>query len=471
MGSGCFRRVNAGDRRCCRRRTRRGASAAPGPDEHAKPVVQARTLTAPSASWFDAAGTPEEITVAINKSRVISTEKSFRQITVGNPEVADVVPLAPNRFYILGRKLGSTNLVIADRDNRPLGIYDVLVGYDIEALRRAIAIVAPDEVIDVSYSGNGVTLAGTVDSGTKAAQMVTLAETFAPGHVNNMLLVKGSQQVMVSVRFAEVQRAALKDFGVNTEATIFGNNGKSKWTFSSGDGLNPDAFASGGVAAAGAKYAFNAMIDALEQKGMVRTLAEPNIIALSGDTASFLAGGEFPIPVAQSISVDVPGSDYGALSVEFKQFGVGLAFTPTVIGTDTVNLEVSSEVSTIDPTVSFQNGSITIPGLAVRRTKTTVELLDGQSFAIAGLLQDDLNTNVRGLPGLQSIPILGALFRSENFKRQQSELVVIITVHLVRPTTTDKLTDPTKAAQPPSEADLFLHGRTGAKPEAASAAP
>lgn len=428
-----------------------------------QPNTHARTMAAPLVpmTWTDAAGQPEQIAVAVNKSRVISTASNFRQITVGNPEIADIVPLATNRFYILGRKIGSTNVVISDANNRPLGIFDVLVGYDIESLNLAIREIAPDDPIQVSHSGNGVTLSGTVDSGTKAGQIASLASTFAPDHVNNLLLVKGSQQVMLSVRFAEVQRSALKELGVNTEATIFGNNGKSIWNFSSGEGVNPEAFASGGVTATGAKYAFDAMIDALEQRGMVRTLAEPNIISLSGDTASFLAGGEFPIPVAQSLGASIPGSTYSGLTVEFKQFGVGLAFTPTVLGKDTVNLEISSEVSTIDPSVSFQNGSITIPGLAVRRTTATVELLDGQSFAIAGLLQDNLNTSVRGLPGLQSIPILGALFRSENFKRQQSELVVIITVHLVRPTTADRLADPTKTSAPPSEADLFLNGRNG----------
>jgi pilus assembly protein CpaC len=448
-----------------------GSAPATPAEAKAAAAVQSRTLVAPttSSTWTDAAGAPELITVAINKSRVISTGKSFRLITVGNPEVADVVPLATNRFYLLGRKLGSTNVVIADANNRPIGIFDVVVGYDLDALQRAVREIAPDDVIEIRNSGNGVTLMGTVDSGTKAGQIATLADTFAPDHVNNLLLVKGSQQVMLSVRFAEVQRSALKDMGVNTDATIFGKNGKTKWNLSSGEGINPEAFASGGVAATGARYAFDAMIDALEQKGMVRTLAEPNIIALSGDTASFLAGGEFPIPIAQSSGLNASNANYAALSVDFKQFGVGLSFTPTVIGKDAVNLEMSSEVSTIDPSVSFQNGSITVPGLAVRRTKTTIELLDGQSFAIAGLLQDDLNTSVRGLPGLLSIPILGSLFRSENFKRQQSELVVIITVHLVRPTTADKLADPLQNSLPPSEADLFLKGKSVAKPDTVAA--
>lgn len=432
-----------------------------GPVAAVKQAPRIAIAGAGRSSWHDAAGEPSEIGVAVNKSRMISTDVSFRQIVVGNQEIADVVPLATNRFYVLGKKIGSTNVLLSDATGRPVAIFDILVGYDLESLKRALYEVAPDDAVEVRASGNGITLSGTVDSATKAANIVSLAESFAPQHVNNMLLVSGSQQVLLSVRFAEVQRSAMKDVGVNTNVTLFGNDGKNKWSFASGSGVNPEAFVKGGVTVAGARYALDTMIDALEEKGMVRTLAEPNIIALSGDTASFLAGGEFPIPVAQSqgASGSLPG--YSAIAVEFKQFGVGLSFTPTVIGKEAINLEVNSEVSLIDPSVSFQNGSISVPGLSVRRTKTTVELLDGQSFAIAGLLQDNLNTAIRGLPGLQSLPILGTLFRSQNYTRRQSELVVIITVHLVRPTTIEKLAQPTDAYLPPKEFDFFLLGRPG----------
>ena len=186
------------------------------------------------------------------------------------------------------------------------------------------------------------------------------------------------------------------------------------------------------------------------------------LIALSGDTANFLAGGEFPIPIAQAAN---SASTYAAITVEFKEFGVGLSFTPTVTGKDSINLQLAAEVSAIDPTVSTTLGSITIPGLRVRRAKTTVELKDGQSFAVAGLIQDDLNSTVRGIPGLSSLPIIGALARSQAFEKRETELVILITTRLVKPVNRDQLASPTDVSTLPSETDFFLFGKPeGVKP-------
>ena len=340
---------------------------------------------------------------------------------------------------------------------------DVLVGYDTQSLKRKIYEVAPEDPIEVRTANNSIILSGSVDSADKAGRIAALAERYAPGSVTNMLNVSGSQQVMLQVKFAEVQRSALKDIGSQFQVTDLQGGGffpqlglPGNFGGRTFDGINPFTYAAGGATFMSAgDFAITAIFDALEDKGLVRTLAEPNIIALSGDTASFLAGGEFPIPVAQE------GDSGGfTITVEFKEFGVGLAFTPTVVGKEKINLELRAEVSSIDPTVSVQTESITVPGLKVRRTNTTVELMDGQSFAIAGLIEDDLSTAVRQIPGLGSVPILGALARSQDFSRRQTELVVIITARLVQPVSGDKLALPTDNFLPPEEFDLFMFGDT-----------
>jgi pilus assembly protein CpaC len=433
---------------------RETAAAAPGPKRMAAP--RGTAYQPRPAALQEASESTSEISVPVNKSRVISSPIPFSEISVANPEIADVVPLTSNRFYVLGKVVGSTNVTLTDAKANIIDIIDVTVGYDVQSLKRAIYEVAPEDEIQVRSTGNAVVLSGAVSSADRAGKIATLADGFAPGKVNNMLAVSGSQQVMLSVRFAEVQRSALKDMGVNIDATIF--SGDDVINLVSGQGVNPLAFATGGFSLIGNNYALDALIDALEEKGMVRTLAEPNIIALSGDTASFLAGGEFPIPVAQGLSTTTSLIS-SAITVEFKEFGVGLSFTPTVVGQETINLELESEVSAIDPTASITTGNLTIPGLKVRRTRTTVELLDGQSFAISGLIQDDFESALRGIPWLGSVPILGTLFRSQNFQRKQTELVVIITARLVRPAMQAQLAAPTDLFLPPHEFDFFLFGR------------
>lgn len=405
-----------------------------------------------------------EISIVLNKSSVITTKKRYREVSVGNSDIADVVPLSRSRFYVLGKEIGSTNIVLTDARGTVIEVIDVLVGYDIQSLKRKVYEIAPEDPIEVRTANNSIVLSGSVDSADKAGRIAALADRYAPGRVTNMMNVSGSQQVMLQVKFAEVQRSALKDIGTQLElqdldgAGFFpqlGLPGEFGAT-SALDGINPAAFFAGGAALVSAgDFTLSAIFDALEEKDLVRTLAEPNIIALSGDTASFLAGGEFPIPVAQD-------SDGGGttITVEFKEFGVGLSFTPTVVDREKINLELRAEVSAIDPTVSVATDSIVIPGLSVRRTNTTVELLDGHSFAIAGLIQDDLQATVRQIPGLGNVPILGALARSQGFSRQQTELVVLITARLVQPVRGDRLALPTDHFLPPRELDLFIFGNT-----------
>ncbi len=405
-----------------------------------------------------------EVSLALNKSRIINAARPFNELSVGNPQVADVVALSRNQFYILGKSVGSTNVIVTDQGGNVLQVFDVNVGQDIDGLKRKIYEIAPDSQIEVRSANDSIILSGTVSDAAKAAAVAQIADRYAPGKVTNMIGVTGSQQVMLEVRFAEVQRGALKNIGANFQITDVSGNTDAVGLRTLG-GTNPLAFAEFTGRALSGDYSVTAAIDLLEQKGLVRTLAEPNIIALSGDTANFLAGGEFPIPVAQSSSGTATQNLTAAITVEFKEFGVGLAFTPTVTGKDSINLELAAEVSSIDPTVSTTLGAITIPGLRVRRTKTTVELRDGQSFAIAGLIQDDLTNQIRAIPGLGNLPIIGALARSESFERKQTELVVIITSRLVKPVGREQLAQPTDYILAPSEMDFFLFGKTeGVKP-------
>ncbi len=408
-----------------------------------------------------------EVSIAIGKSRIITAKRPFNEVAVGTNNIADVVALSRTQFYVLGKAAGSTNVIVTDKDGSVIDVYDVAVGHDIDGLKRKIYEIAPDEPVEVRAANDSILLSGTVDDAGKAASIVSIAERYAPGKVNNMIGVTGVQQVMLEVRFAEVQRSALKDLGAQLELQdldpdAIGNypdlNLPGEFAGKTLDGFNPLNYFAGAVTLVEAgDFALSAGFDILEQKGLVRTLAEPNIVALSGDTAKFLAGGEFPVPIAQAAAAG-PGNS--AITVEFKEFGVGLSFTPTVTSKNAINLELAAEVSAIDPSVSTTLGSISVPGLKVRRTNTTVELRDGQSFAIAGLIQDDLTNQIRQIPGLGSIPIIGQLARSEGFQRRQTELVVLITARLVKPVNRNQLASPTDYILAPSEYDFFLFGKT-----------
>ena len=280
---------------------------------------------------------------------------------------------------------------------------------------------------------------------------------------------------MLEVRFSEMNRTAAKNLGLNTGFT----NGNGPRTFQGGFGntaptttLLTNKNGSPTIDLAGVLSSFGIVakgitlgnlniftaLDALERKGVVTTLAEPTLVALSGESASFLAGGEFPVPVAQGGGGT--GNGNTSITVEFKPFGVSLAFTPTVLDDGVINLVVAPEVSSIDPSASINVNGLTIPGLQTRRAKTTLELRDGQSFAIAGLLRNDFQSTVRQFPLLGSIPIIGTLFRSTGFQKQETELVIIVTPRLVRPVPADQMKLPTDRVRPPSELDLFLNGRT-----------
>ncbi len=403
--------------------------------------------------------TSSNISVAVNRAIVMESELPFAEISVANPGIADIATLSERTLYVLGKTPGRTTLTLLGQNGELITNVDVQVSPDVAEFKERLAEILPNEPIEVRTANDGIVLSGRVSGARKVARAMELAERYAPGRVTNLMMVGGTQQVMLKVRFAEMQRSVSKDLqsGVGISSLLTGVTGVE--ALGSGEdatgtiGQNvytSDVVAGGnlGISFGVGGIAMDILIQALETKGMVRTLAEPNLVAISGQEASFLAGGEYPIPVPD-------GS--GGITIEYKPFGVQLSFKPTVIDGDLINLELETAVSALDTTTAVISDVLTAP-FTVRRASTSVEMHDGQSFAIAGLLQDDFNDQVGQVPWLGDVPILGALFRSSNFIRRQSELVIIVTPHLVTPTDGLALALPTDGVQIPSEIDLFLNG-------------
>lgn len=394
-----------------------------------------------------------EFIVPVNKSQVLRLDVPFADLLVGNAEVADVLALTDRSIYVLGKKPGSTSLTVYGRNKSLIAVMDLVVTVDVEGLKARLFELMPEEEIEVRAVNQSVILSGSVSSSVRLKRALEVAERYAPEQVTNLLSVTGSQQVMLAVRFAEVQRRVVKELGLNTQVS------GSDFAVTVGDALqsgvfSPTAIATGSVTFGIGAATIDMLFDALEQKGVVKTLAEPNLIALSGDTASFLAGGEFPVPVAQNTD-----EGQSTITIEFKEFGVALAFTPTVLDDQLINVVVSPEVSRIDPTNAVTIQGFEIPGLTTRRATTTVELRDGQSFAIAGLIQSDFQDTVRQFPLLGDVPVLGALLRSSDYQNAQTELVIIVTPHLVQPAPGGSLVTPADNFVPPSDSDIWLFGR------------
>jgi pilus assembly protein CpaC len=409
-----------------------------------------------------------EFHVPLNKSQILRLDQPFTDLLVGNAEVADVLALTNRSIYVLGKTPGSTNLTIYGPGKQLIAVVDLVVGFDAEGLKAKLHEMMPDEAVEVRAVNDSIALSGRISTAERLAQALAIAESFAPKKVNNFLSVVGSQQVMLQVRFAEVTRSTAKALSLGTEVLF--DDGNDSFLVETGRGVNGlpeivDPFVSSLLSLSMGDLDLNILFDALEENGLVKTLAEPTLIALSGDTASFLAGGEFPVPVAQSSTSSTVGGVTVAtpvITVEFKEFGVGLSFTPTVLGDGLINLAVRPEVSQIDssPDRSVTVSGFRIPALTTRRAQTTVELRDGESFAIAGLLQNDFADQIREFPWLGDLPILGTLFRSTSYQRQETELVIVVTPRLVKPARAGELAAPTDRFVAPTESDLFLMGKT-----------
>ncbi|GLQ25856.1 type II and III secretion system protein family protein [Sulfitobacter pacificus] len=426
-------------------------------------------ITAPAPAFADTLrvvkkGTNATLDVPMNRAVVVESDIPFAELSIANPGIADISSLSDRTIYVLGKSPGLTTLTLLDASGQLITNVNVRVAADVSEFKERLRQILPGEKIEVRTANDGIVLSGVVSSTQRLQRALDLAERYAPERVSNLMSVGGVQQVMMKVRFAEMQRNVSKSLSsslsLNGAIGGTGINGGSGTTNQSGGvatSLGGNIPASNQNAGA-MLFGFNAgstqvgiLLEALEQKGVVRFLAEPNLTALSGQEAKFLAGGEYPVPVAQL---------NGRISVKFKPYGVELAFIPRVVDKDVINLEMRAAVSAIDPTNSIALGNgIEISAFTRRETSSTVELRDGESFAIAGLLTDDFVDNSSQLPWIGDVPILGALFRSADYQRSQTELVIIVTAHLVTPTRGEALALPTDRIKPPTEKDLFLHGR------------
>lgn len=422
------------------------------------PVAQAQNLRVIQGS------TSSSLSVPMNRAVVVESEVPFAELSIANPAIADISSLSDRTIYVLGKTPGVTTLTILDGNGQLITNVDVAVAADVTEFKVRLNQILPGEKIEVRTANDGIVLSGTVSSAQKLQRALELAERYAPERVSNMMSVGGVQQVMLKVRFAEMQRTVAKSLQASlaTGGSVLdgdlgleigtGNATSSAAVDSVATKLTPGSSAGGAVV-----LGFNSgglelgiLLEALETKGVVRTLSEPNLTALSGQEASFLAGGEYPVPVPQ---------DDGTISIEYKPFGIQLNFIPRVVDGDLINLELNASVSSLDPSNGIDLNNIRVDAFRKRETETTVELRDGESFAVAGLLQDDFRDNASQIPWLGDIPVLGALFRSADYNREQSELVVIVTPHLVTPTRGEVLALPTDRVRPPSEKDLFVFGR------------
>jgi pilus assembly protein CpaC len=417
-----------------------------------------------------ASGGSQVVRVASGHPRTMRADQTFSEIVVGDPDIAVVTPLTDRTFYVVGTKAGSTGVALYNEARELVGMLDIEVGPDAGEINRTLSAALKDEGVKASTTNGRVIISGKAKSPAAAAKAREIAKRYDEDPIDSTS-VAPSTQVTLEVRFIEASRRHNKEVGVS----LFANKDGGNFT-TANNGLianplyEPLGSSAGGVRVINSLVSgtlpfgqvlgrlldggmkVDALVQALEQRGVARRLAEPNLTALSGDTASFLAGGEFPFPVS---SAD------GQVSVEFKQFGVGLDFTPTVLDNGIINLQIAPEVSQIDTNSSVKFNDTEIPGLIVRRAKTTVELRDGQSFVLAGLLQTSGNYDVRKFPWLGDLPILGALFRSSSFRKQETDLVIIVTPRLVRPLAPGaQIATPLDGAVAPNDVDLFANGQT-----------
>jgi len=449
-------------------------------------LAGANPATAPAVLEYqmDDPNVVRQLVVSINKSHILKTGRAFGELLVDNREIADAVPLTDTSIYIVAKEVGSTRLSILGPQKDLLGIVEIEVSYDLGGLRQSLADRLPYAGITASSVHGRVLLSGTVPDAIALEMAVAIAQQYAPGAVQNAISVRASQQVMLEVRFIEAQRSASRELNVNVNTTAHRYSGSTAvdtgakrivttpegtvfegLPFIAGDllksSINLLGFPSGAPAfgsmvatlfSDGRGGKTDALIQALEERGLVRRLAEPNLIALSGETANFLAGGEFPVPV--------PGALNQAPTIDWKDFGVSLTFTPTVLANGQISLRLVPEVSEIDFSTGTQVLGTAVPGLITRRASTTIELRDGQSFAIAGLLQTEHRKQLAELPWIGRVPVLGALFRSASYRKNESDLVIIVTPRLVQPAIPgQKLATPLDSKLPGNDIDYFLMGK------------
>ncbi len=445
------------------------AQAAPPqqiPPAAAKPTpLQPRTaaprLVVPPAGAATAAqsGSPaipaasSIISLEINRGTLVRLPRAAATVFVANPEIADVQVKSPSIVYVTAKKGGETTLIAVDEDDKVLLESRVLVAHNLGRLRDSLKQLAPSRLVDVSSVGEQLVLDGTVGSPMESEDMRRLAAAVTGDEklVINRLKIAAPVQVNLRVRVAEMTKDISKQLGFNWTLmrNVLGTTSDLAATLAVVNPASASIANKLSITGRSGSWDINTVIDAMDQENLLKILAQPNLTALSGQTASFLVGGEFPIVVPQ---------DNNAFTIEFKKFGVSLAFAPTVLNDNRINLHVRPEVSDLSKNGAVTLQGFTIPAIATRRAETTVEVASGQSFAIAGLLREDVTHAITKWPGLADIPILGSLFRSDTFLRKESELVIIVTPYIVEPSSNSQLATPADDFRPPHDLDRIFYG-------------
>ena len=406
--------------------------------------------------------------LGIGQGQLLHLKRRAASVFVANPDIADIQVPSGTAVFVLGKKIGSTTLYAIDAADQTILKREITVALDVGGLERILRRRYPDYRLTLASAPGSLMVGGTVNTAEDLAGVInTLTPLLGKNEtLINTLKVRAPTQIQLRVRFSEVSRDIVQRLGINWSSVgRSGNylgglmNGRAYYDSTTATYTKPDSnwgllfgFVKG-------KLDIEAMIEALDGEGLVTTLAEPNLTAVSGQTASFLAGGEYPIPVSQQNNTT---------TIEFKPYGVSLAFTPTVLANDRISLRVRPEVSALDWNNAVTLGSIKVPAITARRVETTIELGSGQSFAIGGLLQSNMADSVSALPGLGNLPILGKLFSSQDFTNNRSELVVIVTAYLVHPADGKGLHTPTESLRPANDIEYFARTRLGRDPMTAN---
>jgi pilus assembly protein CpaC len=405
------------------------------------------------------------LALGIGKSVIIDLPRDVKDVLVADPKIANAVIRSPQRAYIIGSAVGQTNVVFFDADGQQIASYDIAIKRDLNGIRAALKQLLPAAAIQAEGIGDSVMLTGSVATNVEAQQASDVAARLAggPDKVVNSIVVRGRDQVMLKVSVAEVQRSIIKQLGIDLSASmnygtaIVNFNNTAPFTANNGplvpgNGLSASALTKG-------LPSVTATLRAMESAGVVHTLAEPNLTAISGESATFISGGEFPIPTGVTCQTTTGGAIGQCVqTVSFKKFGISLNFTPVVLTEGRISLRVMTEVSEISQENALQGGAggTTIPSIKTRRAETTLEIPSGGSIAMAGLIQEQTKQAINGMPGVDQIPVLGQLFRSQDFLNNQTELMVIVTPYIVRAVAQKELSRPDDGFAPASDAQSAL---------------
>ena len=414
----------------------------------------------------------QPMSLGIGKSVVVDLPRDVKDVLVADPKIANAVVRSSRRAFLIGSAMGQTNVYFFDAEGKQIAGFDIAVTRDLDGIRQAIHQVLPDADITVQGIGDGIILSGSVSSPQEAEQAQDIAggllgpgsKDVPSGKIVNAIVVRGRDQIMLKVVVAEVERDVVKQLGINLSGSL--NYGTSVVNFNNTNPFSATGQSLSGSAITGTFNSVSATLQAMEQAGVIHTLAEPNLTAISGESATFVAGGEFPVLNGYSCSTGA-GTTVATCqpAIDFKKFGVSLDFTPVVLSEGRISLKVMTEVSDLSSQNSLtitepgSNATATIPSIRTRRAETTVEIPSGGSLAMAGMIQNQTKQAINGLPGLAELPILGPLFKSRDYINSQTELMVLVTPYVVRAVSQKELSRPDDGFAPASDAQSTLLAR------------